>query len=160
NRRTIEALIRAGAMDCFGVDRGVLMATVPYAIECAEQIAASANQVSLFGGDDGAMDMPREYAKVAPWSEKQKLTEEKQALGFYLSGHLFNASADELRRFARPKLSSVEPSWEPRLRAGIISAVRTQMTQRGKMVIVTLDDGTATVDVTVYNELYDQNRNL
>ena len=44
--------------------------------------------------------------------------------------------------------------------AGVISGVRTQMTQRGKMVIVTLDDASATVDVTVYSELYDPNRAL
>ena len=47
------------------------------------------------------METPPEYVKVAPWSDKQKLTEEKLALGFYLSGHLFNAYAPEARRFAR-----------------------------------------------------------
>jgi DNA polymerase-3 subunit alpha len=160
NRRTIESLIRAGAMDCFGVDRGVLIASVNFAMECAEQAEASINQVSLFGGPEDGMETPPEYVKAAPWSDKQRLTEEKVALGFYLSGHLFNSYAEEVRKFIKTKLSSLEPSREPRLLAGIISAVRTQMTQRGKMVIVTLDDGTATVDVTVYNELYDPNRNL
>ncbi|MFC7513441.1 DNA polymerase III subunit alpha [Herbaspirillum sp. GCM10030257] len=160
NRRTIEALIRAGAMDCFGVDRGVLIASVNYAMECADQAEASANQVSLFGGPDDGMEAPLEYVKAAPWTEKQRLTEEKTALGFYLSGHLFNAYEQEVRKFARAKLSSLEPSREPRLMAGIISALRTQMTQRGKIVIVTLDDGTATVDVTVYNELYEPNKQL
>jgi len=160
NRRTIESLIRAGAMDCFGVDRGVLIASVNFAMECAEQAEASINQVSLFGGPEDGMETPPEYVKAAPWSDKQRLTEEKIALGFYLSGHLFNSYAEEVRKFIKTKLSSLEPSREPRLMAGIISAVRTQMTQRGKMVIVTLDDGTATVDVTVYNELYDPNRNL
>ncbi|HEY8608909.1 MAG TPA: DNA polymerase III subunit alpha [Noviherbaspirillum sp.] len=160
NRRTIEALIRAGAMDCFGVDRGVLIASVNLAMEYAEQAEASANQVSLFGGDDGGMEAPQEYVKAAPWSEKQRLTEEKSALGFYLSGHLFNAYADEVRKFVKTRLSSLEPSREPRLMAGVITGVRVQMTQRGKMVIVALDDGTDTVDVTVYNELYDPNRHL
>ncbi|RJF94979.1 DNA polymerase III subunit alpha [Noviherbaspirillum saxi] len=160
NRRTIESLIRAGAMDCFGVDRGVLIASVNYAMECAEQAEASANQVSLFGGPDGDMEAPPEYVKAASWSEKQRLTEEKIALGFYLSGHLFNAYEQEVRKFARAKLSSLEPSREPRLMAGIISALRTQMTQRGKIMIVTLDDGTATVDVTVYSELYEPNKQL
>ncbi len=160
NRRTIEALIRAGAFDCFQVDRAVLMASVGFAMECAEQAEASANQVSLFGAEDGGIDGPQEYVKAAPWTEKQRLTEEKSALGFYLSGHLFNAYAEEARRFARTPLAKLEPSREPRVLAGIITTVRTQMTQRGKMVIVTLDDGTATVDVTVYNELYDPNRNL
>jgi DNA polymerase III subunit alpha len=160
NRRTIESLIRAGAFDCFGVDRGVLIASVNFAMECAEQAEASANQVSLFGGPDSDLETPPEYVKTAPWSEKQRLTEEKGALGFYLSGHLFNSYADEVRRFIKTKLANLEPAREPRLLAGIISGLRVQMTQRGKMVIVTLDDGTATVDVTIYNELYDPNKSL
>ncbi|MDB5728512.1 MAG: dnaE, partial [Noviherbaspirillum sp.] len=160
NRRTIESLIRGGAFDSFGVDRAVLLASVNFAMECAEQAEASANQVSLFGGDDSDMECPPEYVKAAPWTEKQKLTEEKAALGFYLSGHLFNAYAEEARRFARTPLAKLEPAREPKLIAGVISAVRTQMTQRGKMVIVTLDDATATVDVTVYNELFDPNKHL
>ncbi|MEN3293035.1 MAG: polymerase subunit alpha, partial [Burkholderiales bacterium] len=159
NRRTIESLIRAGAFDCFNVDRAILVASVNFAMECADQAEASANQVSLFGGDDND-DMKPEYVKAAPWTEKQKLTEEKSALGFYLSGHPFDAYAEEARRFARTKLASLEPAREPKLIAGVISAVRTQMTQRGKMLIVTLDDSTATVDVTVYNELYDPNKHL
>jgi DNA polymerase-3 subunit alpha len=160
NRRTIEALVRAGAFDCFGVDRAILLASVSLAMEGAEQAQASINQVSLFGGDDSDLEQPIEYVKVAPWSEKQRLTEEKSALGFYLSGHLFNAYADEVRKFVRTKLSSLEPSREPRLMAGVISGVRTQMTQRGKIVIISLDDSTAVVEVTVYNELYDAHRNL
>ena len=160
NRRTIEALVRAGAFDCFGVDRGILFASVSLAMECAEQAEASANQVSLFGDANSDMDHPPEYVKVPPWGEKQRLTEEKSALGFYLSGHLFNAYAEEVRKFVRTKLSSLEPSREPKLMAGIISGLRTQMTQRGKMIIVTLDDGTAQVEVTIYNELYDPNRAL
>jgi DNA polymerase-3 subunit alpha len=160
NRRTIDALIRAGAFDCFNVDRAILLASVNFAMECAEQAEASINQVSLFGGDDSDLNTPPEYVKTAPWNEKQKLTEEKAALGFYLSGHLFNAYADEARRFARTRLSDLAPAREPRLIAGVIAAVRTQMTQRGKMVIVTLDDASATVDVTIYNELYDPNKSL
>ncbi|HTN65019.1 MAG TPA: DNA polymerase III subunit alpha [Burkholderiaceae bacterium] len=159
NRRTIESLIRAGAFDCFKVDRAILLASVSRAMEGAEQAAAAANQVSLFG-DDSEMEGTPEYVKAAPWSDKQKLTEEKAALGFYLSGHLFHAYAEEARKFARTKLASLEPAREPRLIAGVIAAVRTQMTQRGKMVIVTLDDASATVDVTVYNELYDTNKRL
>ncbi|RJG06988.1 DNA polymerase III subunit alpha [Noviherbaspirillum cavernae] len=160
NRRTIEALIRAGAFDSLNADRAVLLASVNFAMECAEQAEASANQVSLFGDADSGMEAPLEYVKAPPWSDKQRLTEEKVALGFYLSGHLFDAYADEVRKFARTPLVKLEPARDQRLIAGVITAVRTQMTQRGKMVIVTLDDKTATVDVTVYNELFDPNRNL
>ncbi|WP_194711472.1 DNA polymerase III subunit alpha [Noviherbaspirillum soli] len=160
NRRTIESLIRAGAFDGFEVDRGILLASVGFAMECAEQAEASANQVSLFGGDHSDMVAPPEYVKAPPWTEKQKLTEEKTALGFYLSGHLFNAYAEEARKFARTRLSDLSPSREPRLMAGIIAGLRVQMTQRGKMVIVLLDDGSAAVEVTVYNEVFDANRHL
>jgi DNA polymerase-3 subunit alpha len=94
------------------------------------------------------------------WTEKQKLTEEKTALGFYLSGHLFNAYAEEAAKFARVRLVDLKPAREPKLIAGIISGVRTQMTQRGRMLIVTLDDSTAQVDVTVYSEVHEANRSL
>jgi len=160
NRRTIDSLIRAGAFDCFKVDRAVLQATVPLAWESAEQAEKSANQVSLFGGDDSDLEAPLEYINVAPWSDKQRLTEEKGALGFYLSGHLFSAYEKEVRRFVRTKISSLEPSREPRSLAGIITGVRVQMTQRGKLVICTLDDGTGVIEASIYSEVFEPIKHL
>jgi DNA polymerase-3 subunit alpha len=160
NRRTIESLIRAGAMDCFGVDRAILLASVAFAVEVADQAAASVNQVSLFGGDDSDLVAPPEYVKATPWTDKQKLSEEKIALGFYLSGHMFDTYAGEVRRFSRTKLSDLDPSREPRMLCGVITGVRTQMTQRGKILIVSLDDKTAVVEVTVYNEVFEANKNI
>ncbi len=160
NRRTIESLIRAGAMDCFGVDRAVLLASVAFAVECADQEQASANQVSLFGGDDSDLVAPPEYIKATAWTDKQKLSEEKTALGFYLSGHMFDTYATEARRFARTKLSDLEPSREPRMLCGVITGIRTQLTQRGKILIVSLDDKTAIVEVTVYSEVAEANKNI
>jgi len=160
NRRTIESLIRAGAFDCFNVDRATLMVTVGLAMEAAEQAMASANQVSLFGGADSDLVAPPEYVKTSLWSEKQKLAEEKAALGFYLSGHLFNAYSTEAHYFARTRLADLEPAREPKWIAGIISGIRPQMTQRGKIMIVTLDDNSSTVEVTVFGELHDANRHL
>ncbi len=159
NRRTIESLIRAGAMDCLKQDRAVLLATVDYAMEAAMQAEAAANQVSLFGDDDD-MIPPPEYIKAEIWSDRQRLLEEKLALGFYLSGHLFDAYAPEVRQFVKTTLAKLDPSRDLRLLGGVISASRTQMTQRGRILIVTLDDGTATVDVTVYSELADQYKNI
>ncbi|TFW31946.1 DNA polymerase III subunit alpha [Massilia horti] len=160
NRRTIEALIRSGAMDCFGVDRAVLLASVSFAIEVADQAAASANQVSLFGGDDSDLVAPPEYVKATPWTERQKLAEEKIALGYYLSGHMFDSYATEVRRFTKTKLSDLEPSREPRMLCGVITGVRTQLTQRGKILIVALDDKTGVVEVTVYSELFEAHKNI
>ena len=160
NRRTVEAFVRAGAFDCFGVDRAVLLASVGLAMEAAEQAEAAVNQVSLFGGEDSDLATSPEYVKTMPWSEKQRLTEEKAALGFYLSGHLFNAYAAEARYFSRTRLVDLEPSREPKWIAGIIAGLRPQMTQRGRIMIVTLDDGSATLEVTVFGELYEANRRI
>ncbi|MBB3214130.1 DNA polymerase-3 subunit alpha [Herbaspirillum sp. Sphag1AN] len=160
NRRTVDSLIRAGAFDCFSVDRAILQATVGLAWENAEQLDAAANQVSLFGGDDSDLEAPLEYVQVRPWTDKQRLTEEKTALGFYLSGHLFDAYEKEVRQFVRTKISNLEPGRDPRSLAGIIVGIRVQMTQRGKLLIVSLDDGSAVADVTVYNELFEPNKAL
>ncbi|MFZ6754581.1 DNA polymerase III subunit alpha [Undibacterium sp. Dicai25W] len=159
NRRTIESLIRAGAMDCLGKDRAILLATVSLAIEAAEQADKAANQVSLFGDDDDLIPPPQ-YIDVPHWSDKKRLTEEKLALGFYLSGHLFDSYAPEVRQFIKTTLAKVEPSRDLRLICGIITGLRTQMTQRGKLMVVTLDDSTAVVEVTVYSELMEEFKSL
>jgi DNA polymerase-3 subunit alpha len=160
NRRTIESLIRAGAFDCLGVDRAILLASVSFAMECADQEAKAANQVSLFGGDDSDLVAPPEYVKAAPFTDRQKLAEEKTALGFYLSGHMFDSYAPEARRFARTKLAELEPSREPRMLCGVITGIRPQMTQRGKLYIITLDDKSSVVEVTVYSEVFDENKRM
>ncbi|SFU38850.1 DNA polymerase III subunit alpha [Pseudoduganella namucuonensis] len=160
NRRTIEALIKSGAFDCLQIDRAILLATVSFAMECADQAAKAANQVSLFGGDDSDLVAPPEYVKAAPFTDRQKLAEEKTALGFYLSGHMFDSYAPEARRFARTKLADLEPSREPRMLCGVITGIRPQMTQRGKLYILTLDDKSAVVEVTVYSELFDENKRM
>ncbi|MES2129255.1 MAG: DNA polymerase III subunit alpha [Pseudomonadota bacterium] len=160
NKRTIESLIRAGAMDCFKVDRAILLASVSFAVEVADQAAASANQVSLFGGDDSDLVAPPEYVKVRAWTDKEKLSEEKIALGFYLSGHMFDTYAGEARRFSRTKLADLEPSREPRVMCGVITGARPQMTQRGKILIVTLDDKSSQVEVTVYGEIFEAHKNI
>ena len=70
------------------------------------------------------------------------------------------AKMAEVRRFAKTKLKDLEPSRDPRMLCGVITGVRTQMTQRGKILIVALDDKTGVVEVTVYSELLEQNKNI
>jgi DNA polymerase-3 subunit alpha len=88
---------------------------------------------------------------------KQKLMEEKVALGFYLSGHLFKVYERELARFPRMPLAKLTPG-ERVWMAGIVVAARTQMTRRGRMMVVMLDDGTAQVEISVFNELFERHR--
>lgn len=172
NRRTVEALIRAGAFDSLWPNRAQLLASVPRAMEAAEQKAESANQVSLFDlmADAGESHRPEMFEEPA-WPLKRTLQEEKQALGFYLSGHLFDECRDEVRRFIKTTLAALEKEVQGngggfgrdvrgKSVAGVITGVRTQMTQRGKMVIVQLDDGTGQIEMTVFNELYDAHRQM
>ena len=167
NRRTIEALIRAGAFDAIapltvgdapGPDRAKLLATVGVAMDFAEQAERNAMQTSLFDIADVADEHAPEYVSVRPWDEKTRLMEEKTALGFFFSGHPYNTSKKELSRFIRRPLNRLEPSKEFTNIAGIVVGIRTQMTRRGKMLFVQLDDGTAMVEVSVFNELFEAER--
>ncbi len=158
NRRTVEALIRAGAFDSVHANRAQLLASVPMAMEAADQAAANAMQAGLFDMGDAPL-AKHEYVDEPAWSDKKRLQEEKTALGFYLSGHLFDAYKGEVRRFVRQKIGELKEGRD-KLVAGVISTMRTQMTQRGKMLIVNLDDGTGQCEVTVFNEQFEANKAL
>jgi DNA polymerase-3 subunit alpha len=165
NRRTIEALVRAGAFDAIDPDRAKLLVNVPQAMEAAEQHDAAAGQSSLFGGDDAVFAAPQ-WLACPPWDERRRLQEEKAALGYYLSGHLFKGHETEVRRFVRTRLADLPRIAEsafgsvPVVVAGIVTSVVTGMTRRGKMVRLGLDDATAAVEIAIFSELYDAHRNL
>jgi DNA polymerase-3 subunit alpha len=157
NRRVIEALIRAGAFDALDDHRARLLASVGIALEAAEQAERNALQGGLFdmGGHEA---QTIQYVDVPRWNEREQLLQEKQALGFFLSGHPFNAYRAELARFVKRGLDRLEPQKDLQLLAGVVLSMRTQMTRRGKMAIVMLDDATAQREVTVFNELWDAER--
>jgi DNA polymerase-3 subunit alpha len=157
NRRAIEALIRAGAFDAVEANRAALLATLGDAIEAADKGEQFASQVSLFGGAGGAPETV-ELRRVPPWGERERLQNEKQSLGFYLSGHPFNAYREELRRFARTPLANLMPQHEPVTLAGVIYGVTMRNSRRGRMAVLTLDDGSARVDVVVFGELFHERR--
>jgi DNA polymerase-3 subunit alpha len=156
NRRVVEALVRAGAFDPLDDHRARLLASVGVALESAEQRERDAQQVSLFG-EAGARSRPP-LPQVPRWDERRRLAEEKTSLGFYLSGHPFGVYAREFAPFVRSTLAEVVPRGEPQLLAGMVASARTAMTRRGKMAIVVLDDGTAQLEVSVYNELWEASR--
>jgi DNA polymerase-3 subunit alpha len=160
NRRVVEALVRAGAFDAIDDHRASLLASVPRAIEAAEQAERHAQQVSLFGSQDESVEARVTLVAAQRWDERRRLAEEKTALGFYLSGHPFAAYRRELGAVLRTILADLQPRSEPMLIGGMVTSCRTAMTRRGKMGIVVLDDGTAQLEVTVYSEIYDLNRDL
>ena len=156
NRRAMEALVKAGAFDSLEPNRASLLASLGNAIELAERSEQFAAQVSLFGSTGGVEGF--ELTPAAPWGERERLQNEKQSLGYYLSGHPFNAYRDELRRFARTPLASVVPQQEPAMLAGVIHAVQVRNSRRGRMAVLTLDDGTARLEVVVFGELFQDKR--
>ena len=163
SRRVIEALVRAGAFDCLNPDRAVLLASVGRAIDAADSAAAAAGQASLFGTFESSARHV-EYVPAARWSEREKLSNEKLALGYYFSGHLFTEFAAEARRLAPTPLAAVHQapigrSEQVKL-AGVIVSARSQNTRRGRMGLVVLEDGTAQLELMVFSELYDRKRAL
>jgi DNA polymerase-3 subunit alpha len=113
--------------------------------------------VSLFGGPGEAAEA-FEMVRAPMWGERERLQNEKQSLGFYLSGHPFNAYRSELRRFARTPLASLAPQHEPVMLAGVIYGVTVRNSRRGRMAVLTLDDGSARVEVVVFGELFHEKR--
>src|SRR6185503_9406851 len=110
NRRCIEALVRAGAFDCVDQHRAKLLASVGRALEAAEQAERAASQNSLFGEAEAPRGGDHAYVDAPRWDMKQKLLEEKVALGFYLSGHLFSVYQGQLAGFPRTPLARISPS--------------------------------------------------
>jgi len=168
NRRSIEALIRGGAFDSISDHRHQIFASLDDALFSAEQQARAANQNSLFGDDESAA-MPVRMKDVPYWSLREKLQQEKTSLGFYLSGHPYQEFAEELAPFIKQRLAEVTPQALPQgnsnkraglavLLAGMVSDVRIQQTRRGRMAIVRIEDGSAQLEVTLFNELYEASR--
>ncbi len=171
NKRAVEALIKAGAFDALHPDRAeglggraALLASVALAFEWADSQAAHATQGGLFdfGGDDGDNhgSSTQEPALVAvePWGIRERLMHEKTAIGFYLSGHLFDAFADEVRRFCRRPIDELVDSRDPQVVAGIVTDLRVVNGQRGRVAIFKLDDGTESIEAVANEELLEAHR--
>ncbi|MDO8813232.1 MAG: DNA polymerase III subunit alpha, partial [Gallionella sp.] len=176
NRRTAEALIRAGAFDSISDHRACLMATLDAALASADQHARAANQNSLFGEDEADAALTVQHADIPRWRLREQLAHEKTSLGFYLGGHPYQEYEEELANFIKVKLGDLTPQFvgrsddrgqktEDRSRrgvpvvlAGIVAGLRIQQTRRGRMAVVTLDDGSAQIEMTVFNEEYERSK--
>ncbi|MBU3723743.1 MAG: DNA polymerase III subunit alpha [Limnohabitans sp.] len=164
NKRTVEALVKAGAFDSLQRNRASLAASIDRAFDFSTATAANANQGGLFDmmGDDahGSSTQEPDLVDVLPWGVKEQLTNEKTAVGFYLSGHLFDAVEREVRLFAKRKIDDLIDSREPQLLAGIVSDLRIINGQRGKLAIFKLDDKSAVMEATADEAMINANRHL
>ncbi|MFW2440748.1 MAG: DNA polymerase III subunit alpha [Arenicellales bacterium] len=162
NQRTLETLIGAGALDNMGVHRAALMANLANAMSLSGQELRNraAGQDDLFGSSD-ELDLDIDWIEVAEYSEDERLKREKKHLGLYLTGHPMNQYHKELSNFISCSLSDVESAEGKQVTiAGLIIAMRTRNTRRGRMAILTLDDQSAWLEIPIYSELYDSNKQL
>jgi DNA polymerase-3 subunit alpha len=159
NRRALEALIRAGALDKLGPGRSAMMATLEHALQLAEQRTKN----SAFGQDDlfglGApSDAQKERERTAglafvdapEWSEQERLAGEKETLGLYLTGHPVSAYEAELKPLITTELADLK-SGTQRI-GGLVAGLRTNTSKRGRMAVATLEDGSGRVEVVIYAE--------
>lgn len=150
NKRTIEALIRAGAFDSLQLNRASLLASVDIGLSFAAAQEAHANQGGLFDSDEDdthASHQEPALVHATPWDTRAQLAQEKLAIGFYLSGHLFDAYALEVRQFISQKIGELQDSRDQKTIAGIVRDMRWANTARGKMLLLKLDDKSGVMDI-------------
>ena len=168
NKRVLETLIRAGALDRVGPNRATLVATIPLAVGAAEQAGRNAELgvVDLFGEPASAV-LP-ELEVLPEMDEDERLRGEKDTLGLYLTGHPIARYREELRCLTGTTLQGLASQLESRpdngnarrrrqdtVRiAGLVVGLRLRNTQNGRMAIVTLDDQTGRAEVVLFNEDY------
>ena len=99
-------------------------------------------------------------ADVLPWGVKEKLTLEKTAIGFYLTGHLFDEVEAEVRRFVRTPIGEMRDSREPQSMAGILSEFRTINGQRGRIGIFKIDDKSGVIEASADDKVLEACRDL
>jgi DNA polymerase-3 subunit alpha len=167
NRRAIEALIRSGALDSLNTERWILMAALDDALKAAEQSASNRDSgiEDLFGEvvptAQSSGDVYAQFRSVRPWVDKERLGGERDTLGLYITGHPIDEYKAEVRRFAPRRVADLrEDRQRSQVIVGLVMATRTMNTQRGTMAVMTLDDSSAQIEVTLFADAYSQYREL
>jgi DNA polymerase-3 subunit alpha len=162
NKRVLEKLVLAGAMDNLGPHRAALMASLPDAIAAAGQHAKaeSFGQSDMFGLLTTEPEQVQQaFADVPEWPEKVWLDGEKETLGLYLTGHPINQYIDEIRYYTDGRLVDLRPTGKDKMATaiGLVLGVRVMTNKKGRRwAIVTLDDKSARMDARFFPEMYEQ----
>ncbi|HXZ18477.1 MAG TPA: OB-fold nucleic acid binding domain-containing protein, partial [Candidatus Acidoferrales bacterium] len=162
NRRMLESMIRAGAMDSLGARRAQLMAMIDPAIEHAQRIVRerSVGQHGLFGSgaaDPAAGSDAEILPEIEEWPEHERLAREYEMLGFYVSGHPLERYRARLDDLAVCPLGALEdkPNGAEVSIAGIVAAERAMRSRKGqRWAILTLQDMTGMAEVLVFPESF------
>ena len=169
SKRILETLIKAGAFDKLGANRRSLLEGLPEIVRIAVQQHRDEDvgQNDLFGGSVAVAQDEKVTPKLEEWEEKQRLKLEKDALGLYLTGHPIDAyegEVDQLRSRTLKAMAEddgrVKYQKKPITLVGLVSAIRTQTTDKGKRAFVTLDDKTAYYEIFIFSNVFEQYEDL
>lgn len=154
NKRTLEALIRGGALDCLGLERADLMAQLPEAVQAADQARTNreTGMMDLFGEVEEVQRKPSKPVK--PWSDEVRLKGEKDTLGLYLTGHPIDVYRSELKAFISQRINELTPT-----RRGVttvFAGLVVDIANFPNRMMVTLDDGTARIEVSANHERFNR----
>ena len=163
-RKTMETLVRAGALDSIHANRSALLQALPDAWSSAErhQADSAAGQASLFGAPAGGNQVIEDepLPEVASWTSRQRLRAERETLGLYLSGHPMDDLVDEVGGFTTCRLGDIgnrfgdaEPSRgrRPGLPMTLAGLIVTMRRRPGKGAFVAIDDGSGRIEVAVFD---------
>ncbi|MCI5071782.1 DNA polymerase III subunit alpha [bacterium] len=165
NRKTLEALVKCGAMDVLHPHRAQSMASIEQILAIAgkNQKDNSQGQVGLFGIHETGMAVDLINPKIEAWPEKEQLEFEKQMLGFYVSGHPLASFAPALKYFAScDVLGLSEQSNKSTVRVGgVVSSLKEITTKKGdRMAFVGLEDLSGSTELVVFKDVYEEAREL
>lgn len=154
NKRTLEALIRSGALDCLGIDRADLMAQLPEAVQAAEQARSNRETgiMDLFGEVEEVQRKPSKPVK--PWADEVRLKGEKDTLGLYLTGHPIDVYRNELKSFVPSQINELTPT-----RRGVttvFAGLVVDIANFPNRMMMTLDDGTARIEISANHERFNR----
>ncbi|MAZ45251.1 MAG: DNA polymerase III subunit alpha [Gammaproteobacteria bacterium] len=163
NKRVLDVLIRSGAMDDFSdtneslsQTRARLLESITISLGEAEQSARdlAIGMTDMFeDGDATERELP--HAEYTALTEKERLDGEKDALGFYLSGHPIDRYQMDLEGICKSSIADLRPKKGNQIIAGLVVSLRTMRTRRGIMAFAVLDDRTSRIEVTLFSDVYE-----
>jgi len=159
NKKSIESLAQAGALDCFGIDRGVLLANSENILFFNKQMKDGGSaQNSLFAGIGLALESKVQLKDAEPATMEQKLTWEKNLLGLYLSSHPFKQYQEIMKRVLTPVENVIDgPRDKWVVVGGVVDQLKKKITKKGGiMMFANLEDTTGHIELMIFPEAYEK----
>lgn len=153
NKKLLESLVKSGACDCLGENRATLLASIELALQTYQQQSSNQaqGQQDLLGSE-----VDFNYRHVSRMPKKVELEQERDTLGYYLSGHPVAECRQELNTMGIKPIQLISNNQTVRV-AGVVNKIKVIKTKKGgRIAFVELSDDTGRVDVAFFDEVYTQ----